>query len=193
MQGFRQWWAVGASILEQKRVFEETGKNYSWNMIGTNTDDPNGSPNHQPLYFDNPYWSRYNNYTEDSRDRSFGNVSLSYDVNDNFNVLGRLTFDNVNEVREQRANVAVGTGGKGANLFDDQPGYQVQNRVRSEYNYDLIFSYFTDLTDNIDLSAIAGYNLRVQTGIIPLLKQMEVEFPRYFSLTNSVNPLTALM
>ena len=60
---------------------------------------------------------------EDSRDRSFGNVSLSYDVNDNFNVLGRLCFDNVNEVREQRANVAVGTGGV-ANLFDDQPGYQ---------------------------------------------------------------------
>ena len=27
MQGFRQWWAVGASILEQKRVFDETGKN----------------------------------------------------------------------------------------------------------------------------------------------------------------------
>lgn len=34
MQAFRQWWAVGASILEQKRVFEDTGKNYSWNMIG---------------------------------------------------------------------------------------------------------------------------------------------------------------
>ena len=192
MQGFRQWWAVGASILEQKRVFEETGKNYSWNMIGTNTDDPNGSPNHQPLYFDNPYWSRYNNYTEDSRDRSFGNVSLSYDVNDNFNVLGRLTFDNVNEVREQRANVAVGTGGKGANLFDDQPGYQVQNRVRSEYNYDLIFSYFTDLTDNIDLSAIAGYNLRVQNWDHTRAQTNGgLNFPDIFSLTNSVNPLTA--
>ena len=161
-------------------------------MIGTNTDDPNGSPNHQPLYFDNPYWSRYNNYTEDSRDRSFGNVSLSYDVNDNFNVLGRLTFDNVNEVREQRANVAVGTGGKGANLFDDQPGYQVQNRVRSEYNYDLIFSYFTDLTDNIDLSAIAGYNLRVQNWDHTTAQTNGgLNFPDIFSLSNSVNPLTA--
>ena len=131
MQGFRQWWGVGASILEQKRVFEETGKNYSWNMIGTNTDDPNGSPNHQPLYFDNPYWSRYNNFTEDSRNRHFGNISLAYDIDDSINLLGRVTFDNVNEVREQRANVAVGTGSKGANLFDDQPGYQNQNRVRS--------------------------------------------------------------
>ena len=43
MQAFRQWWAVGASINEQKRVFDETGKNYSWNMIGTNTDDASAS------------------------------------------------------------------------------------------------------------------------------------------------------
>lgn len=137
MQGFRQWWAIGASILEQKRVFEETGKNYSWNMIGTNTTNASATPNHQPLYFDNPYWSRFNNYTTDSRNRHFGNISLTYDFNEKLNVLGRVTFDNVNEVREQRANVAVGTGSKGANLFDDQPGYEVQNRIRSEYNYDL--------------------------------------------------------
>ncbi len=192
MQGFRQWWAVGASILEQKRVFEETGKNYSWNMIGTNTDDPNGSPNHQPLYFDNPYWSRYNNYTTDSRNRHFGNVSLAYDLGENLNVLGRVTFDNVTEAREQRANVAVGTGGKGANLFDDQPGYQTQNRIRSEYNYDLIVDYTRDLTDNIDLSAIFGYNLRVQNWDHTTAQTNGgLNFPNIFALTNSVNPLTA--
>ena len=192
LQGFRQWWAVGASILEQKRVFEETGKNYSWNMIGTNTDDPNGSPNHQPLYFDNPYWSRYNNYTEDSRNRHFGNISLAYDINDSINLLGRVTFDNVNEVREQRANVAVGTGSKGANLFDDQPGYQNQNRVRSEYNYDLILNYSTDLTDLIDLNAIVGYNLRVQNWDHTRTQTNGgLNFPDIFSLANSVNPLTA--
>ena len=192
MQGFRQWWAVGASILEQKRVFHETGKNYSWNMIGTNTTDATDSPNHQPLYFDNPYWSRYNNYTTDSRNRYFGNISLTYDFNENWNVLGRVTYDNVTEVREQRANIAVGTGSKGANLFDDQPGYQVQDRIRSEYNYDMILSYSKDLTENIDLNALLGYNLRVQNWDHTVAQTNGgLNFPDIFSLSNSVNPLTA--
>lgn len=192
MQAFRQWWAVGASIIEQKRVFNETGKNYSWNMIGTNTDDASASPNHQPLYFDNPYWSRFNNYTTDSRNRYFGNISLNYDINEDLNVLGRLTYDNVNEVREQRANVAVGTGGKGANLFDDQPGYQVQNRIRSEYNYDLIFNYSKDLSDDLDMVVLAGYNLRVQNWDHTVAQTNGgLNFPDIFSLSNSVNPLTA--
>lgn len=192
MQGFRQWWGVGASILEQKRVFEETGKNYSWNMIGTNTDDDSASPNHQPLYFDNPYWSRYNNYTTDSRNRYFGNISLTYNINDEFNVLGRVTYDNVTEVREQRANVAVGTGSKGANLFDDQPGYRVEDRVRSEYNYDLILDYSMDLSDNIDIVALAGYSLRVQNwNHLRANTNGGLNFPDIFSLSNSVNPLTA--
>ena len=192
MQGFRQWWSIGASILEQKRVFEETGKNYSWNMIGTNTDDATASPNHQPLYFDNPYWSRYNNYTTDSRNRYFGNISLTYDLNEDINVLGRVTYDNVTEVREQRANVAVGTGGKGANIFDDQPGYQLQNRIRSEYNYDLIIDYNKDLSDKLDMVALAGYNLRVQNWDHTTAQTNGgLNFPNIFSLTNSVNPLTA--
>lgn len=192
MQGFRQWWAVGASILEQKRVFEETGKNYSWNMIGTNTDDASATPNHQPLYFDNPYWSRYNNYTTDSRNRYFGNISLTYDINDEFNVLGRVTYDNVTEIREQRANIAVGTGSKGANLFDDQPGYRVEDRVRSEYNYDLILNYSKDLSDDIDLVALAGYSLRVQNWDHTRANTNGgLNFPGIFSLSNSANPLTA--
>lgn len=191
MQGFRQWWAVGASILEQKRVFEETGKNYSWNMIGTNTDDATASPNHQPLYFDNPYWSRYNNYSTDSRNRYFGNINLTYDINENLNVLGRVTYDNVTEVREQRANIAVGTGGKGANLFDDQPGYQVQNRVRSEYNYDFILNYSKDLSDDLDMVALAGYNLRIQNADHTSAQTNGgLNFPDIFSLSNSANALT---
>ncbi|MGB0274459.1 MAG: SusC/RagA family TonB-linked outer membrane protein [Flavobacteriaceae bacterium] len=192
MQGFRQWWAVGASILEQKRVFEETGKNYSWNMIGTNTDDASDSPNHQPLYFDNPYWSRYNNYTTDSRNRYFGNISLTYDVNENLNVLGRVTYDNVTEVREQRANIAVGTGSKGANLFDDQPGYQLENRIRSEYNYDIVLSYNKNISEDFDVNALAGFNLRVQNWDESRAKTNGgLNFPDIFSLTNSANPITA--
>ncbi len=192
MQGFRQWWGIGANILEQKRVFEETGKNYSWNMIGTNTNDATASPNHQPLYFDNPYWSRHNNYTSDSRNRHFGNISLTYDINENLNVLGRITFDNVTEVREQRANIAVGTGSKGANIFDDQPGYQLENRIRSEYNYDFVLSYNKDLSDDIDINALAGFNLRVQNWDTSRAKTNGgLNFPDIFSLTNSANPITA--
>ena len=117
---------------------------------------------------------------------------MKYDISDDLNLLGRVTYDNVAEVREQRANVAVGTGGKGANLFDDQPGYQVQNRFRSEYNYDLILDYKKDITDNIDMVALAGYNLRVQNWDHTTAQTNGgLNFPDIFSLSNSVNPLTA--
>lgn len=192
VRDFRQWWGVGASILEQKRVFEETGMNYSWNMIGTNTDDPTASPNHQPLFFDNPYWKRYNNYTEDSRNRHFGNISLNYELAENLNALGRVTFDNITEIRETKANIAVGTGADGIGLFDGQPGYAVADRIRSEFNYDFILDYKKYLTDKFDVNAILGYNLRVQNwDYTQASTNGGLNFPDIFSLSNSVNPLTA--
>ena len=64
----------------KKQVYEETGKNYSWNMYGPGGVSFDTVPNTKPHYFDNPYWMRHNTYNTDARNRYFGNINLNYEV-----------------------------------------------------------------------------------------------------------------
>ena len=45
---------------------------------------------------------RHQNFSTDSRDRFIGNVVLNYEINDVFNIMGRITNDNFSELREER-------------------------------------------------------------------------------------------
>ena len=142
-QSFRQWWAVNIDILEQKSAFELDGKNRSWN---TYTFDDN-----RPHYFDNPYWVRYNAYNTDERNRYIGNASLNYEINDDITILGRVTFDSFDEIREERINVGS----------TDVAMYKLFDQNRSEINYDLIASFNKDLTEDINIEGNIGFNLRI--------------------------------
>ena len=181
-QSFRQWWITATDILQQKQVFEETGKNYSWNMYGPGGVSFDTVPNTKPHYFDNPYWMRHNTYNTDRRNRYFGNINLNYEVNDNLSVLGRVAFDQYDEVREERINVGS----------VDVSEYSFVNRNISEVNYDLIISYNKNLTDDLNLDALVGWNLRVNNwDIVSASTNGGLNFPDIYSLDNSVNPITS--
>ena len=83
-QTFRQWWQTNVDIKEQKDAYFRNRKNVTWNWNAAATG---------PLYSDNPYWSRYENYSNDSRDHLFGYATLNYKVADWFSVLGRVAYD----------------------------------------------------------------------------------------------------
>lgn len=179
-QSFRQWWGVNADVLKQKQVFEETGQNYSWNMFGPGFIPADGNPNTEPHYFDNPYWMRYNAYNTDHRNRYFGNIRLNYVVNENLSILGRVTFDQFNEVREERINVGS----------VDVSEYNITNRYGSEVNYDLIASYNKYLTEELNLDAILGWNLRINNWDNTFaITNGGLNFPGIYALDNSVNPI----
>lgn len=181
-QAFRQWWIVSTDILQQKQVYEETGKNYSWNMYGAGARSFDEVPNTKPHYFDNPYWMRHNTYNTDVRNRYFGNLNLNYKLTDKISILGRVGFDQYDEIREERINVGS----------VDVSEYSFSNRIISEFNYDLIASYNTDITDDLNLDAIVGWNLRVnQWDIVGASTNGGLNFPNIYSLDNSVNPLTS--
>ena len=97
MQQFRQWFQTNVDFEEQRRAYFATGENITWN--------PNGPDNLSPIYSDNPYWTLYENYQTDTRNRYFGNVNLTYEFNDVFSLLGRFTFDTYDEIQEERINV----------------------------------------------------------------------------------------
>lgn len=181
-QAFRQWWIVSTNVLQQKQVYDETGGNYSWNMYGAQGVGYDTVPNTKPHYFDNPYWMRHNTYNTDARNRYFGNINLNYEVMDNLSVLGRVAFDQYDEIREERINVGS----------VDVSEYSFVNRNISEVNYDLIVSYNTDLTDDLNLDALVGWNLRINNwDIVSASTNGGLNFPDIYSLDNSVNPLTS--
>ena len=175
-QSFRQWWQVNADILLQKKVFDETGKNYSWNMFGPGYSNPLA-----PHYFDNPYWDRYHNYSTDDKNRYFGNVTLDYAFTDELSLLGRWAYDTYNEVQEERIDVGS----------QDVSEYRMRNNINSEMNYDLILSYQKDLSDKLNLDALVGWNLRVQKwDAFNGFTNGGLNFSGIFSFDNSKNPLT---
>ena len=174
MQQFRQWWQVNVDIEEQKQAYLATGDNITWN--------PNGPSNLSPIYSDNPYWTFYENFETDTRNRYFGNINLNYELNDIFSVLGRFTFDTYDELREERNNV----GSAGVS------GYSRYNNRTSEYNYDVILNVNKDLSDDLNLDGNLGWNLRRNSyNSILASTNGGLAIPDLFSLTNSNNSLEA--
>ncbi len=178
MQAFRQWWGVNVDMVDQRNAYFQTRKNLTWNA------NWKGS-NYAPAYSDNYYWVRYENFQNDSRDRYTGNIALDYQINDWLSVMGRFTLDNYTETREER--IAVGSAG------DFSTGrYKIFDAAVSENNYDVMLNIDKDLTENINLNANLGWNLRVNKEVwFQGITNGGLKIPGIYALNNSVNPLTS--
>ena len=53
----RQWWQTNVDLQQLKDAYFSTGRNVTWNYSAT--DDSS------PIYWDNPYWTRHENYASD--------------------------------------------------------------------------------------------------------------------------------
>ncbi|MGB0428961.1 MAG: SusC/RagA family TonB-linked outer membrane protein [Bacteroidia bacterium] len=176
-QSFRQWYSVGTDLARQKEVYEATGKNISWNANGPGRANPTG-----PHYFDNPYYMINENYQTDGRDRIMGNFNTTYKFNDNFNVMGRVGVDTYDELQEER--ISVGSV--------DPAMYYRKNVSFSEINYDLIFTYNKNLSENLNFDANFGSNVR-RTMFSDVAAETNggLVVPGVYSLANTVSAIEA--
>jgi TonB-linked SusC/RagA family outer membrane protein len=173
MQQFRQWWQVNVDVEEQKKAYFDTRKNITWN--------PKSATDLVPIYSDNPYWTFFENFSTDSRDRYFGNFALDYEVNDWISLLGRFTFDTYSEFQEERINV-------GSNAVSEYSRY---NNNVSEYNYDFIATFNKKLNDKFNLDGNVGFSLRRNTwNSIRAATNGGLNLPGVYTLDNSKNPIT---
>ncbi|MCY7330329.1 MAG: TonB-dependent receptor plug domain-containing protein, partial [Saprospiraceae bacterium] len=99
MGNFRQWWQVNNDVQELKAAYERTNQNITWNWA-----DPTDLV---PIYWDNPYWTRYENYQNDHRNRYFGSAGVTYNLTSWFDVTARVSIDQFDEIQEER--IAVGS------------------------------------------------------------------------------------
>lgn len=169
---FRQWWQVNNDIYELRDAYFRTKQNVTWNWA-----DPTDLV---PIYWDNIYFTRYENYETDTRNRYFGNINVNYKINNWLNAMGRITVDQYDEIQEERQ--AVGSVSVSS--------YSRTNRNRREVNYDGLLSFDKDVARNLNLKAIAGANIRTeQLSSISAATNGGLVLPRVYSLFNSANPI----
>jgi TonB-linked SusC/RagA family outer membrane protein len=173
-QGFRQWWNVAADIKELEEAYNRYEKNVSWNWS-----DATGT---KPIYANNPYFNRYQNYANDTRDHYFGNASLNYKVNDWFDAIGRVSYDGTFDMQEER----LAVGGTGV------PSYTRTNGTFAETNFDLLLNFHKDISEDISFKGLLGANLRrSRLTSINATTNGGLVIPLLYSLSNSVSPIEA--
>lgn len=181
MANFRQWWQTNVDIKAQEEIFKKTGRNFTWNP--GDYYEPT-----DPIFWDNPYWTRYKNYQSDERSRLFGNFSLNYQATDWLSVLARASLDTYTELREERRAVGSVPTEFGINLADEGSGYQRVDRDVSEHNYDLILTAKKDLGTDLSITALLGGNIRRELfSSVYASTQGGLVVPNLYSLSNSVS------
>ncbi|MCY7357516.1 MAG: TonB-dependent receptor plug domain-containing protein, partial [Rudanella sp.] len=171
---FRQWWQTNVDLGDQKEAYFRNRKNVTWNWT-----DPTDLT---PIYWDNPYFTRYENYQNDTRFRTFGNTMLNYKALSWLTIMGRVAVDSYTENQEERK--AVGTVGVS--------GYNRVTRSFRELNYDLIATIDKPLSANLTLKGVLGTNIRKShTESIAASTNGGLVVPGLYALSNSKNPLEA--
>jgi TonB-linked SusC/RagA family outer membrane protein len=190
---FRQWWQTNVDIQSLKNAYETTGRNVTWN--------PNSDTNPAPIFWDNPYFQRYQNYESDGRNRFIGNASLNYKLTSWLDAFGRISVDNYDELQEERraigsvpANFGIGTGGGDGSLKRNPAGsgYSRKNISFSEFNYDFMLNYNKNITDKLNIKGVIGTNIRRSYyKSIFAATNGGLSIAKLYSLQNTASPLLA--
>ena len=147
VSNMRQWYETNMDYADQKTAYFLTKRNLTWNY--------NSALNY-PIYTDNPYWQRYENYENDSRNRIVGNMALNYKITSWLDAYARVSVDDYAEKQEERR--AVGSVGTvfGVSRATQKSGYLRRDITFSEYNYDFMLKFNKALNQDFNLSGILG-------------------------------------
>jgi TonB-linked SusC/RagA family outer membrane protein len=175
MTNFRQWWNVGVDIADQKAAYERNKKNVTWNWGDLSASGP--------IYWDNPYWTRNENYQNDGRGRYFGNIAAEFKLLSWLNLRGQMSLDKYSEFQEER--IAVGSV--------DVSEYARYDRSFDEKNYDLMLSTTQlNITNKFKFNALVGSNVRkTESYSISDKTNGGLAIPGIYALANSANARNA--
>jgi TonB-linked SusC/RagA family outer membrane protein len=170
-----QWGQVQVDYDKLKNYKRADGTQILWNRSGYQ----NTPAGEAAKFIDNPYWSAYESYLEENRDRFYGNVGLVYDVNSWLKLSGKVNADVYQYQYQDRIAVYSRT----------QSQYQEYNNNFSEFNYELLASANKSWGD-ISLNVNAGGNIMNQRRrISDAVTQGGLIIPEYYNLKNASSVL----
>lgn len=138
---FVQWGHRELDMKQAKEIYQfPDGSQASWNRRAWN--------NPAPAYSNNPYWSRYKCYENDTRNRIYGNVGASYQILPTLKFQYKANLDFFVDKRYERN--AVGS--------QEQSKYTEIARQQYELNHEFLLTYNQQFND-FSVSALAGANI----------------------------------
>ncbi len=177
-QYYRQWFQTNVDVQEQKEAYFRNQQNITWNW-GSPTDaiEDNG-----PIYTDNAYWSRYQNFSSDTRDNFFGYAAATYKIAPWVDFTGRFAYNGTSDMQEER--IAIGSADPGE--------YERYNRLFNETNLDLIFNFRKQITKDVSFNGLLGGSMRrSKLSSIRASTNGGLVVPNLYSLENSLSPVEA--
>ncbi|MCE7071367.1 SusC/RagA family TonB-linked outer membrane protein [Dyadobacter sp. CY327] len=177
-QQFRQWFQTNVDLLEQKDAYFRNEQNVTWNWASpTRPFDTNG-----PIYSENPYYSRYQNYSNDTRDNFFGYAQAIYKLAPWVDITGRFAYNGTQDFQEER--IAFNSSSPAE--------YSRYNRGFNETNLDVIVNFRKAITKDINFSGLAGGSMRrSKLNALRAKTNGGMVVPGLYSLLNSINAIEA--
>ncbi|QNL48633.1 SusC/RagA family TonB-linked outer membrane protein [Olivibacter sp. SDN3] len=171
-----QWGGVQVDYKKLSDYKRSDGTPRPWNRTGyQDTPDDRAT-----RFIDNPYWSAYESYLEENRDRFYGNVGISAAVNSWLNLSGKVNADIYQYSYQDR--IAV--------YSRSQSQYQEYNNNFHEFNYEFLASA-NKVWEDFSLSGNLGGNIMDQKRrISDLITQGGLIVPDYYNLKNAPSVLT---
>ena len=170
-----QWWQRQLDI-DRLRDYERNGQVVSWNIRGPR--------DLRPLYWDTPYFHSYENFKYDNKNTTFGKVSLTYKINDKFDVLG--------ELRSTFNSYSGNDRGTTKSLLDAAFYSEYQSRNTKEHFFGMVNYKETFMDGDIDLRAsIGGEVVSNEYNRLSANTNGDLSIPGFYNLAGSTDPISA--
>jgi len=171
MQKFTQWGQRQLDMDILKNYKNPDGKQRVWNRTAWD--------NATPAFSDNPYWTRYENFNEDSRDRYYGSFGLNYEFAKGLGATLKVMRDGYSF----RTNERTVIGSQAMSYFNDNV------RVADETNYEFMVNYQKQIGSNLSVTAHAGAN-RMKNNYFrnSMATSGGLVLPNLFTVSNSKDP-----
>ncbi|WP_421808184.1 SusC/RagA family TonB-linked outer membrane protein [Flagellimonas sp.] len=133
--------------------------------------------NYNYNYHDNPYFTMYENTNAQDKDRIFGNISLTYDISENWKLLLRSGRDFYRDFRERKRAFSTQRFPFGT--------YQEDNIFFEESNTDFLLSYDKTFNEKWNVNISGGGNILRQKQDFTKSVAPQLINPGVYSFNNS--------
>ncbi|MVZ64251.1 SusC/RagA family TonB-linked outer membrane protein [Sphingobacterium sp. DK4209] len=182
--GATQWFQRNIDINRLRNYRYEDGTIMNWNV------NPVAATgllvNNTPSDWNNPFFDAYENLNNDSRDRIFGDIGLTYQVLPELKLSGFIRKDQFTQ-NTSRKLAFGGRSESGTGSFLSSHGYSVGKFQNDEMNYEFLATYdkrWNDLTLNAN---VGGNIYNRQYDYLTQKTQGGLSSPGFFNIEGSID------
>ncbi len=139
----------------------------------------------------NPYFVLNENGNNYNGTKMFGNLTATYDIAENLDVMYRFGYDlNDNVIHNHRA-ILEPEYGPNAGSSTEDPGFvSEQSSGRTEFNNDVIVNWSKEINPLINMDLTGGININSRNTTNLFASVVDLDIPGYYNLSNSASTPT---